>query len=170
MRFRKQLTCGTAMVGAVILSCLSGQDSYGQQAKPENLLKTWNGQKIGPSEEVQVKDSLTQTVELNQTQASPIYFSAESKAEDATGKSSAYYSIYINIQYTDGTRKGGVNCQFNPGTHDWEKASGSFTPPKPIKTLQYYLLFRKRPGTAWFRNATLTLAESQDETLPEEQP
>jgi hypothetical protein len=156
-RFGKNITFGTKMLGTAILFCMLSPLSHAEQATPENLLKEWNGRKTGPSEEINVKDSVSQTVVLNQSQASPIYFSAESKAEDATGKPSVYYSIYINITYMDGTKKGGVNCKFKEGTHDWEKSSGSFTPPKPIKLLQYHLLFRKRPGKAWFRNVSLTL-------------
>jgi hypothetical protein len=162
-QFSDKFTFGTTIFGAALLFCILGTTSFGQ-TKPENLLKTWNGSKIGPCEEVNVKDSLAQTVVLNQSEASPIYFSAESKAEEATGSPSPYYSIYINITYMDGTKQGGIKCQFKTGTHDWEKSSASFTPPKPIKLLQYHLLFRKRPGKVWFRNASLTLAENLEET------
>jgi len=49
-----------------------------------------------------------------------------------------------------------LGMSFKTGTHDWEKADSSFTPKKPIKSLDYHFLFRNRTGKAWFRNAVLT--------------
>lgn len=157
--FKENVALGTKVFGAIMLFCLATSVSFAQETKAENLLKTWTGRKVGPAEEIRIKNSVGQKIELNQKEPAPIFFSAESKAEDAVGKDSAYYSIYINIIYMDGTKKSGVNSKFKSGTHDWEKASGSFTPPKPIKSLSYHLLFRNRPGKAWFRNATLSVGK-----------
>ena len=72
-----------------------------------------------------------------------------------TNKPSAYYSVYANITFMDGTKKGGISAPFKTGTHDWEKAEKTYTPPKPIKLVKFYLLFRKRKGEGWFRNPSL---------------
>ncbi len=97
-----------------------------------------------------------QNVILNQKEANPITFSAESKCEDVTGKPAPTYSIYLDIKHTDGTSTFGRIVTFKTGTHDWEKAEKTYTPKKPIKRLNYLLLFRYRPGKVWFRNAALT--------------
>lgn len=136
----------------------------------KNLLKTWNpyGAKdatvIGADgviacENKTEKDSsgVTQTLVLDQKEAKTISFSAESKAENVSGKiEPVNYSVYLDITYADNTRKYGVTAAFKTGTHDWEKASFSFTPEKPVKSLSYYMLFRNKTGKVWFRSAVLT--------------
>lgn len=136
------------------------------QDKGANLLAKWN---IMGSTTIQddgviaaeckgEKDTsgVVQSVELNQTEAKTIEFSAESKAENASGDFSPYnYSIYIDIVNQDGTSTPCITAGFNTGTHDWEKASLTYTPTKPIKSLSYYLMFRNKTGKVWFKNAVL---------------
>jgi len=130
-----------------------------------NLLEKWNimGRTTIQSDGVIAaeckgeKDTsgVVQIVELNQTEAKTIEFSAESRAENASGDFGVDYSIYIDIVNQDGTSTPCINAKFNTATHDWEKESGSYTPTKPIKSLTYYLMFRNQTGKVWFRNAVL---------------
>ncbi|MFA6293351.1 MAG: hypothetical protein WC637_16315 [Victivallales bacterium] len=159
----EKLAVAKKLFAVVLMFSFFAAVSYGQKAETKNLLKSWDGG-AAASEEVNVKDSVGQTVVLDQKEAKVISFSAESKAENVTGDSDVYYSIYINITYADGSKKDGVNCLFKTGTHDWEKSEGSFTPEKPIKSLQYHILFRNRAGKAWFRNATLIEGKFETET------
>ena len=99
---------------------------------------------------------VSQGITLDQKEAKPIEFSAESKAENASGDLDPNnYAIYLDIAHPDGTYTYGVKVGFKTGTHDWEKASLSYTPTKPIKSLSYYLLFRNKTGKVWFKNAVL---------------
>ncbi len=155
----KRIATGRKVIGMTFFFLSFAAVSYGQNVTTENLLKSWEGIASGPAEEINVINSVSQTVILDQTEIKTIFFSAESKAESVSGNSDVYYSIYINLIYTDGSKKDGVNCIFKTGTHDWEKSKNSYTPDKPIKSLKYYLLFRKHPGSAWFRNAVLTASK-----------
>jgi hypothetical protein len=97
-----------------------------------------------------------QNIELNQTEPRTIEFSAESKAENASGETTGYdYGIYLDITHPDGTKTYGVVVPFKTGAHDWEKASFSYTPAKPIASVSYLTLFRNKTGKVWFRNAVL---------------
>ncbi len=96
-----------------------------------------------------------QVVKLDQTAIRPIFFTADSKAENVSGNSDSSYSIYLDITHTDGTRKYGVIAKFKTGTHDWETATKTYTPKKPIKVISFHLLFRKHTGKVWFKNVAL---------------
>lgn len=154
-------------IGIVAVACGSMFSVISQDAGA-NLLKTWDtygakGNTVIESdgsiacECKSNKDSsgVKQSVEFNQTEAKTIEFSAESKAEDVSGSADSNYSIYVDIAHTDGTKAYGVIAVFNTGTHDWEKASLSYTPAKPVKSLNYYLLFRNKTGKVWFKNSVL---------------
>ena len=108
------------------------------------------------NKELNVKNGVFQRATLNQSDATPIFFSAESKAQDVSGKSQAgNYGIYLDITYADGTNTYGEVVPFNTGTHDWEIASLSYAPEKPVKSISYKLVFRKKTGKVWFRNPIL---------------
>jgi hypothetical protein len=157
----KYLTMGIFTCGCVISAL--------EHNKGENLLKNWSV--YGEKDTVVIQDDgviacecksakdiagVVQDVKLNQTEAKPIKFSAESKSEMISGDlDSENYSIYLDIEHSDGTFTYGVSAPFKTGSHDWEKASLSYMPSKPVKSLSYYLVFRKKTGKAWFRNAVL---------------
>ncbi len=155
-------------LGIAVVACGCVFSAFGQDAGT-NLLKQWNlygteGGTVIQDDGViacvckSEKDSsgVTQTVTLDQKEAKTIEISAESKAEDASGDLDAgNYSIYLDIAHPDGTYTYGVTVAFKTGTHDWEKASLSYTPTKPIKSLSYYLLFRSKTGKVWFKNGVL---------------
>ncbi len=149
-----KIAVGRKVIGVICLVSLFSAVSFGQKADTKNLLKTVCGG-AGSTEEVNIENNAGENVVLDQKEAKTISFSAESKAENVTGEADVFYSIYLNITYADGTKTDGVNCLFKTGTHDWEKSEGTFTPDKPIKLLDYNLLFRGRKGKAWFRNAVL---------------
>lgn len=153
--FTEQFILGRKTIGTILLFLSFATVLCGQNVDTKNLLKTWDrAASGGPDEEVM--SEVEQTVVLNQTEIKSISFSAESKAENVSGDSDDFYSIYLNLVYMDGSRKNGISYKFKAGTHDWEKGQGTFTPDKPIKSILYVLLFRKHLGKIWFRNAVLT--------------
>ena len=105
------------------------------------------------SDDAKKVQGVSTTITLNQSEAKPIIFSAESKADNVSVKSKGNYSFYLDITYTDKTKIFGVFTPFKSGSHDWEKAEMTFTPEKPIKSINTYLLFRYVTGIASFRNA-----------------
>jgi len=46
---------------------------------------------------------VSRTIEINQQKAAPLLLSGWSKAEAVTGTKSAEYSVWVDVQYTDGT-------------------------------------------------------------------
>ncbi|HZO88425.1 MAG TPA: hypothetical protein VFB38_08800 [Chthonomonadaceae bacterium] len=87
---------------------------------------------------------------LNQTRPIPVLVTGWSKAEGVSGVKDSDYSIYVDLEYTDGTPLWGQIAPFNVGTHDWERRQVLVLPAKPIRTMSVYALFRNHSGTAWF--------------------
>lgn len=98
---------------------------------------------------------LYQYVELNQRVPQPIVASAWSRAESVGGLRDSDYSIYLDLQYADGTPLWGQTADFTPGSHDFERREVVVLPEKPVKSLAFYLLLRGHPGRAEFRDAEL---------------
>jgi len=74
-----------------------------------------------------------------------------SKAKDVSGTPDGHYSLYVDVNYADGTNLYGPNVPFSTGTHDWEYRSLSIPLAKPVARLTVYLLLRgSHRGTAWF--------------------
>lgn len=156
-------------LGIAVMVCGCVLSVIGEDAGA-NLLKTWRildtkGNTIIQADGViaceckGAKDisGVVQTLNLNQTEAKAIEFSAESKAENASGDmDNMNYAIYLDIVHPDGTKTYGVTAAFKTGSHDWEKASLSYMPKKPIKSLNFLMLFRNKTGKVWFKNAVLT--------------
>ena len=94
----------------------------------------------------------------------PIVFSAESKAEKAAAGD---YCLWLDVHYTDGTATWGMGGALAPcrqGTHGWEKTTGVFRPPKPVKKIEFNALFRHgRRGKVTFRNMVLERREPFDD-------
>lgn len=155
-------------LGGVVLVFGCVFSVFGQDAGA-NLLKKWDATGNEGATVIQddgviacecktEKDSsgVKQGVELNQKEAKTIEFSAESRAENVSGDVDRFnYSVYLDIEHSDGSKIYGITVTFKTGTHDWEKVSSSYTPVKPIKSLSYYLLLRNKTGKAWFKNAVL---------------
>lgn len=94
----------------------------------------------------------------------PFKVSGWSRAENAGGVD---YCLYLDCWYDDGTNLWGQRREFTAGTHDWERIEYVFDPAKPITKIQYFILFRRCSGTAWFDDLSLSLApfEMQGEQL-----
>ena len=97
-----------------------------------------------------------QTVTLNQKRPQLVIATLQSKAENAGGTSDNFYSLYLDLTFTDGTHLWGQATPFDTGTHDWQTRKVVIVPPKPIKHIAFYAMFKQHTGTAWFRNAHLT--------------
>src|SRR5689334_9112281 len=79
---------------------------------------------------------------LNQAHATPIIVSGWSKADQVSGARDTDYSLYVDLEYMDGTQLWGQIATFRVGTHDWERRQILILPAKPVKTMQVYALFR----------------------------
>jgi hypothetical protein len=96
-----------------------------------------------------------QRVELNQQTPQPIVASAWSQAREVSGGRDSDYSLYLDLQYADGTPLWGQTANFATGTHDFERREVMVLPEKPVKSVSFYLLLRGHSGRASFRDAHL---------------
>ncbi len=102
-----------------------------------------------------------QRVVLNQQTAQPIVASAWSKAEGVTGTIDSDYALYLDLAFDDGTELWGQAAGFRTGTHDWQREEVILFPEKPIKAVDFNLLFRDHAGKAWFREPVLRPVNAQ---------
>lgn len=93
---------------------------------------------------------MTYVLTLNQQTPAPIMAELWSKADQVTGGQDSNYSLYLDLEYMDGTPLWGQTSPFKAGTHDWQKRTVVVTPAKPIKSVSVHGIFRGRTGTAWF--------------------
>ena len=96
-----------------------------------------------------------QYVELNQKDPQPIVASVWSRAGNVSGGRDSDYSLYLDLQYADGTPLWGQTANFAAGTHDFERREVMVLPDKPVKSASFYLLLRGHSGRASFRDAEL---------------
>jgi len=94
-----------------------------------------------------------QIVELDPPVLHPFHVSGYSRAERADV--SQDYSVYLDVIYDDGTPLWGQIASFAAGSHDWQRAEMTFTPAKPVRRIEVFLLFRKARGTVWFDGITV---------------
>lgn len=79
----------------------------------------------------------------------PVIYGGESRAENA---SATDYSLYLDIEHTDGTWTYVERTFFRCGTHGWHKEIGIFVPKKPVKLVSFNMLLRGNPkGKVEFR-------------------
>lgn len=113
-----------------------------------------------------VQRGIGYVIELNQTSPAPIVATAWSRAEGVSGSPDSNYSLYLDLEYTDGTPLWGQTAPFDCGTHDWQKRTVTVVPSKPVRRVNVYGIFRNKTGTVWFDDFTLmTLAPSAQATL-----
>lgn len=98
---------------------------------------------------------LGQVVVLNQEKPLPILAQCYSKAEDVSGAPDSGYSLYLDIDFVDGTHLWGRTANFSCGTHDWEMGRVWVFPEKPIKQVIVYGIFRGHTGKVWFADFAL---------------
>lgn len=161
------------MKAAAVVAMVIGM-AFGVLAQDANLLtKNWrfygdkantvidakSGEIACVAKGAKSMSGVLQGIKLNQTAAKAITFSAESKADKVTGNVNGNYGLYLDITLADGSKVWGRVANFKGGTHDWEKTQATYTPAKPIKEINFYVLLRNVTGTASFRNITLTQAK-----------
>lgn len=91
-----------------------------------------------------------QTATVNQTRPTALLARCWSRAENVSGSPDSNYSLYLDLEYTDGTPLWGQIATFETGTHDWQPAKVLVLPDKPVKSVTVIGLFRGHDGTAWF--------------------
>lgn len=102
---------------------------------------------------------LSQTVALDQKIPLPIVAECWSKAEGVSAGGEPDYSLYLDLEYVDGTPLWGRIASFDAGTHDWQRRAVTIMPSKPVKRVTVYGLLRNRTGTAWFSDFSLQQIE-----------
>lgn len=90
---------------------------------------------------------------LQQKDPVPVVVRAEALVEKAKVVETPDCSIFLDLQFMDGTALDGQFIAFNPQEVGWQNREVWVVPPKPIKTLAVYLLYRGLFGCARFRNA-----------------
>jgi hypothetical protein len=102
-----------------------------------------------------VQRGAAQSVVLNQDRPRPIVAALESRSEGVGGEAGPDYSLYLDLEYADGTPLWGQVGAFRTGTHDWQPARVTIFPAKPVRRLTFYAILRRHAGKAWFRGARL---------------
>jgi hypothetical protein len=103
-------------------------------------------------------------IDLNQTAPALIVVECWSKAEGVSEGAAGDYSLYLDLEYADGTPLWGQVAAFEPGTHDWQKRTVTIIPSKPVRSLALHGLLRNRTGTAWFDDFALWTLGADGET------
>lgn len=94
------------------------------------------------------------SVELNQTVAAPLVASAWAKPEGQEGPTGADFSLYLDLQYMDGTPLWGQVASFETDADSgWHRREVVVTPDKPVRRVSVHVLFRNRTGRARFKDA-----------------
>ncbi|MBM3472150.1 MAG: hypothetical protein FJX75_02610 [Armatimonadetes bacterium] len=108
------------------------------------------------SDDAAIQQGAAQSAVLSQTEPTPVVASGWSKAESVSGSPNADYSVYVDIDFTDGDHLWGQVSPFDTGTHDWQFRQVIIVPEKPIERLTVYGLFRGHTGTAYFDDFSLS--------------
>jgi len=87
---------------------------------------------------------------LNQPTPMPVVITGWSRPAGVDGIPDSDYSLYVDVEYADGTYLYGQNAPFPIGTSSWILRRLQITPEKPIHMVSVYALFRGHGGTAWF--------------------
>lgn len=96
----------------------------------------------------------SQTIQLNQSEASPLVIKGWSKATDVSGSPDSGYSLYVDLVYNDAMPLWGQTANFPTGTHDWVQRELVIIPQKPIKSLTLHCIFRGHSGEVLFDDVT----------------
>ena len=96
-----------------------------------------------------------QLVMLNQERPRPVAAGGWSRAEGVDGTADNGYSVYVDVNYADGTHLWGQTAAFSTGTHDWERRCVQVVPDRPVASLTVHALFRGHNGTVWFDDFSL---------------
>ena len=102
------------------------------------------------STDPKLEHGVCQHVALDQREASLVIVEAWSRAENVSGGVNEGYSLYVDVEYQDGSHLWQQVAAFPVGTHGWVRREVAIAPEKPIKLLLVYGLLRGHTGTAWF--------------------
>ena len=105
----------------------------------------------------------SQSIVLNQTNATPLTVRGWSKAAGVSGGTDNDYSLYVDLTYADGSSLWGQTANFRTGTHDWQQRQFMIFPDKPVKALSFHCLFRGHAGKVWFDD--IGLEETQSDAV-----
>jgi hypothetical protein len=100
-----------------------------------------------------------QQVQLDQAQPLTLVVTGWSQAENVSGDPDAHYSLWADLQYTDGTFLYGQSAAFDCGSHDWQRREVVIHPAKPVAWIKVFGLFRRHSGKAWFDHLSLREVE-----------
>ena len=93
--------------------------------------------------------------QLDQKAATPIVATCWSRAENVGGNVDSNYSLYVDVNYADGTSLWGSIYAFPIGDSDWNRGVVTIFPEKPIKYVSFYGMFRSHSGKASFKDFEL---------------
>ena len=102
------------------------------------------------SQDAAIEYGVFQSVVLNQAEPRLVIAEAWSRADNVSGVADHGYSLYIDVEYRDGSHLWQQAAAFPTGTHGWVRREVVIKPAKPIKLLLVYGLLRKHTGTACF--------------------
>ncbi len=100
-----------------------------------------------------------QQIALERSRPFPIVISGWSRAEDVSGNADLQYSLWADLQYTDGSFLYGQAVAFDTGTHDWQFRELTIHPAKPVRWIKLHGLFRRHSGRAWFDDLSVREVE-----------
>ena len=92
------------------------------------------------------------SITLNQSAPVAVCASALALVERADAGDPGGFSLYLDIQYMDGSFLWGQMSAFAPDAAlGWQRREVLVYPARPIRTVSYYLLFRTRAGKVTFK-------------------
>ncbi|MBR0190957.1 MAG: DUF4091 domain-containing protein [Thermoguttaceae bacterium] len=137
-----------------------GMESLGENRSPwflkhkSTVLTSADGTR---SLHIETDESLScgamQVVEFDPPIRAPFRFGGRAKLDEKAvrgGKGATDFDVYLDVFYEDGTPLWGVKAQFDPETLGWQTAEAMLWPEKPIKKLQFFVLFRDYIGKVTF--------------------
>jgi hypothetical protein len=134
----------------------TGWDTYDKGFEPDNAVRHSGTAGIRCENlTADVRSGAYQAVTLNQKTPTAIRATAYSRAEDVGPAMKGEYTLYLDIQYADGTWLWGRTFDFDTGTHDWQLGEVVVRPEKPIKSVAVYVLLRGCTGKVWFDDCLL---------------
>ncbi len=101
-----------------------------------------------------------QSVELDRALPTPLRVTGWSRAEGVDGAPDDDYSLYVTLQFRDGSRLEKVAVPFDCGTHGWQRRELRLPAIKPVRSLVLHCLFRNHAGRVWFDD--LSIEESRE--------
>lgn len=94
-----------------------------------------------------------QVVRFDPPIRAPFRFGGRAKLDEKAvrgGKGATDFDVYLDVFYEDETPLWGVKALFDPETLGWQTAEAMLWPEKPIKRLEFHILFRDYTGKVTF--------------------